>query len=29
MLPTDMGGSFKFDQFLWIEDRRATELDEI
>jgi len=29
MLPTDMGGSLKFDQYLWIENRRAVELEEI
>jgi len=29
MLPTDVGGSMKFDQRSWIEDRRAAELEEI
>jgi len=28
MLPTEMGGSMKFDQQLWIENRRAAELEE-
>jgi len=29
MLPTEMGGSMKYDQHLWIESRRAAELEEI
>jgi len=29
MLPTDMGGSVQYDHSEWIENRRATELEEI
>ena len=29
MVPKHMGGVLEFDQKLWIEDRRATEMEEI
>lgn len=29
MLPTEMGGSYEFNAYEWIANRRAAELEEI